>query len=122
MVALLKGKPDTVEKINALLEKNDRISITVITAYELLKGDYLSSRRQENTLDVKEAIFNLQILDLSPQACAEAAEIYSELKNAGTIIGEFDVLIAAIAKTNDEAILTYDKHFKAINELRLIKW
>ena len=122
MVSLLKGKPDTVEKINELLEKNDRISITVITAYELLKGAYLSSRRKENTLDVKEAISNLQILDLSPQAYVEAAEIYSELKNAGIIIGEFDVLIAAIAKTNDEAILTFDKHFKAINGLRLIKW
>jgi tRNA(fMet)-specific endonuclease VapC len=122
MVALLKGKPDAVEKINTLLENNERISITVITAYELLKGAYLSSRRQENTLNVKEAISNLQILDLTPQACTEAAEIYSKLKNAGKIIGEFDVLIAAIAKTNDEVILTYDKHFKAITGLRLIKW
>jgi len=64
MIALLKGKPDTVKKINELLDKNDTIAITVITVYELLKGAYLSSRRQENLLDVKKAISNIQILDL----------------------------------------------------------
>ncbi|MGD0203520.1 MAG: type II toxin-antitoxin system VapC family toxin [Candidatus Bathyarchaeia archaeon] len=120
MIALLKGKPDTVKKINELLDKNDTIAITVITVYELLKGAYLSSRRQENLLDVKKAISNIQILDLSPEACAEAAGIYCELKNAGKLISEFDILIAAIAKTNGEPILTHDQHFKAIQGLRLI--
>ena len=121
MVALLNGKPDTVKKINELQEKNDQIAITIITAYELLKGAYLSSRRKENLLNVTEAISNLQILDLSPEACIEAAEIYSELKTAGQLIGEFDILIAAIAKTNDEAILTHDQHFKSIKGLKLMK-
>ena len=122
MVALLKGTPDTVEKINELINKNDRIAITIITAYELLKGAYLSSRRQENLLDVTETISNIQVLDLSPQSCAEAAEIYCELKKTGRLISEFDILIAAIAKTNGEAILTRDQHFKSITGLNLIKW
>lgn len=120
IVALLKGKSETVAKINELQENNDNLSITIITAYELLKGAYLSAKPQENTLIVKEAIANLQVLELSPQACVEAAEIFSELKNTGKIISEFDVLIAAIAKTNNESILTYDKHFKTISGLRLI--
>jgi len=122
MVAFLKGTPDTVEKINELINKNDRIAITIITAYELLKGAYLSSRRQENLLDVTETISNIQVLDLSPQSCAEAAEIYFELKKTGRLISEFDILIAAIAKTNGEAILTRDQHFKSITGLNLIKW
>lgn len=122
MVAFLKGTPDTVEKINELVNTNDRIAITIITAYELLKGAYLSSRQQENLLDVTETISNLQILDLSPQSCAEAARIYWELKEKGRLIGEFDILIAAIAKTNCEAILTHDQHFKSVQGLQLIKW
>ena len=122
MIALLKGSPNVVEKINELLDQNDRITITIITAYELLKGAYLSSRQQENLIDVTEAISNLQVLDLSPGACEEAADIYCELKESGKLIGEFDILIAAIAKTNGEAILTHDQHFKSIRGLDLIKW
>jgi len=59
-------------------------------------------------------------MELSPEACAEAARIYCELKDSGNLIGEFDILIAAIAKTNHEPLLTYDQHFKAIDGLHLI--
>jgi tRNA(fMet)-specific endonuclease VapC len=120
MIALLKGKQDTVKKINELIERKDAITITAITVYELLKGAYLSSRRQENLLEITKAISNLQIIDLSPEACTEAARIYCELKDSGRLIGEFDILIAAIAKTTGEPILTYDQHFKAIQGLQLI--
>ena len=92
-----------------------------MTAYELLKGAYLSVRRKENLLNVKETISNLQILDLSPEACIEAAEIYSELKTAGRLTSEFDILMAAIAKANGQAILTNDRHFKSIKGLQLIE-
>lgn len=119
IVALLKGKTETLAQINTLLEKEDTLCITTITAYELLKGAYRSTKQKENTQAVKEVISNLQILDLSPQACEEAAEIYSKLENAGKIFSEFDILIAAIAKANNEAILTYDKHFKTIKGLHL---
>ena len=119
IVALLKGKTETLAQINKLLEKEDTLGITTITTYELLKGAALSAKQKENTQAVKEVMSNLQIFDLSPQACEEAAEIYSELENAGKIISEFNILIAAIAKTNNEAILTYDKHFKTIKGLHL---
>jgi tRNA(fMet)-specific endonuclease VapC len=120
IIALLKGKTETLAQINKLIEKEDTLGITTITAYELLKGAYLSTKQKENTQAVKEVISNLQIFDLSPQACEEAAQIYNELENVGKKISEFDILIAAIAKTNNEAILTYDKHFKAIKGLHLI--
>ena len=119
IVALLKGKTETLAQINKLLKKEDTLGITTITTYELLKGAALSAKQKENTQAVKEVMSNLQIFDLSPQACEEAAEIYSELENAGKIISEFNILIAAIAKTNNEAILTYDKHFKTIKGLHL---
>ena len=120
IIALLKGKQDTVKEINELIERKDTITITAITVYELLKGAYLSSRRQENLLEIKKAISNIQITDLSPEACTEAARIYCELKDSGRLIGEVDILIAAIAKTNGEALFTYDQHFKAIQGLQLI--
>ncbi len=122
MVALLKGSADEVEKVRELVNKNDPVAITIITAYELLKGANLSSKRQENLIDVRKAISNIQVLDLSPEACEEASNIYCELQKSGNLISEFDILIAAIAKTNGEAVLTRDKHFRSIRGLELTKW
>jgi tRNA(fMet)-specific endonuclease VapC len=122
MVSLLKGTPDSIKNIKALQEKNHRIAITAITAYELLKGAFLSFKQQENLSDVKKAISTIEVLDLSSEACFEAAQIYGELKKSGQLICEFDVLIAAIAKTNGEEILTYDRHFEVIPGLKLCKW
>ena len=122
MIALLKEEPDAVKKIGELTNKGAPVVTTIITAYELLKGAYLSSKRQENIAIVKEAISNIQVLDLTDEACEEAANIYSELRKHGSSIGEFDILIAAIAKTNQESILTRDKHLKCISGLNLNEW
>jgi tRNA(fMet)-specific endonuclease VapC len=122
MVSFLNGTPDAVKKIEELTNQGNMIAITTITVYELLKGAQLSSRQKENLLEVTEAISSVQILDLSNDACLEAARIYCTLKEEGKLIGEFDILIAAIAKTNGEAILTRDQHFKSVPGLILAKW
>ena len=122
LVALLKGAPDATGTIRKLEEKGDRIATTIITAYELLKGAYISSRPQENLMKVRDAISNLQVLDLSFNACEEASKIYRDLRKTGTVIGEFDVLIAAIAKTYDESIITRDEHFKLIRGTKPVRW
>jgi tRNA(fMet)-specific endonuclease VapC len=122
MVAFLNGTQDVVRKIEELINQGDTITVATITIYELLKGAQLSSRQKENLLLVTEAISSVQILDLSNDACLEAARIYCTLNEEGKLIGEFDILIAAIAKTNGEAILTRDQHFKAVPGLILTKW
>ena len=122
MVSFLNGTPEAVKKIEELTNQRDIIAITTITVYELLKGAQLSSRQKENLLEVTEAISSVQILDLSNDACLEAARIYCTLKEEGKLIGEFDILIAAIAKTNGQAILTRDQHFKSVPGLILAKW
>jgi tRNA(fMet)-specific endonuclease VapC len=122
LVALLKGALDATGTIRKLEEKGERIATTIITAYELLKGAYISSRPQENLMKVKDAISNLQVLDFSFNACEEASKIYRDLRKTGAIIGEFDILIAAIAKTYDETIITRDEHFKLIRGTKLAKW
>lgn len=121
MVAFLKGLPDAVDKIDELT-KNGNVSITTITYYELLKGASLSSMRQENLSEITKALANMVILDLSLEACAEAAEINRELKDGGCLIGEFDIIIAAIARNNHEALLTRDKHFKCAKGLEIANW
>ena len=123
IVALLKGTPDAIQKITSIEEKGESLSTTIVTVYELLKGAYLSHRREENLAKVTDSISNMQILDLTFNACQEAAKIYKELKNKGTMVGEFDILIAAITRANHEELVTRDEHFELlIPESKLQKW
>lgn len=122
LVSLLKGSPDAIEKITALQESGHKISTTIITAYELMKGAYISTRADENLMKVRESISNLRVLELSFGAAEEASRMFKELRDRGRLIGEFDVLIAGIVKFHDESLVTRDEHFKAIRGMRLISW
>jgi len=122
LVSLLKGDSDATEKIRTLEDRGEQLSTTIVTAYELLKGAYISSRSDENLVKVRDSILNLQVLDLSLVACEEAAKIYKQLKEKGELIGEFDILIAAITRSHDEMLVTRDEHFRSIKEIKIIKW
>jgi tRNA(fMet)-specific endonuclease VapC len=123
IVALLKGTPGAIQKITEVEEKGETISTTIVTVYELLKGAYLSRRFEENLAKVTDSISNMQILDLTFNVCEEAAKIYKELKNKGTMVGEFDILIAAIVRANHEEFVTRDEHFELlIPSAKLQKW
>ena len=114
LIAILKGRSEAIQKITKLEEEGDSLSTTIITAYELLKGAYLSRSSEETLAKVTDAISELQILDLTYNACEEASRIYRDLKKKGLMVGEFDILIAAIARTNDQVLVTRDEHFELI--------
>ena len=123
LIAFLKGTPDAIAKIKAEEEKGNLISTTIITSYELLKGAYLSNEPEESFAKVSDALSSIQVLDLTLHACEEASKIYLDLKNKGCMVGEFDILIAAIAKVNDECIISRDEHFKLlVPKAKLVKW
>ncbi len=122
LIALLKGETDADEAMQNLNDKGCRVATTIITAYELLRGAYISSKPKENLAEVQELLSNIEVLDLTLQACEEASKIYRDLRKAGCLIGEFDVLIAAISRTYDETILTRDEHFKLIRGIKLTDW
>ena len=121
MIPFLSGSPEEVSKVREV-SISGQVVITIITAYELLKGAQRSSKPENNLKDIKEAISKMQVLDLSQEACEEASNIFCELKKSGKMISEFDILIAAIAKTNGEDILTRDQHFKCIRGIDLMQW
>jgi len=94
----------------------------MITAYELAKGAYLSSRANENLAKINGTISSIRALDLSFGAADQAAKIYKEVRDKGRMIGEFDILTAAVVKFNDEALVTRDRHFESIRGIKLINW
>jgi tRNA(fMet)-specific endonuclease VapC len=123
LIAFLKGAPEAIQMITSLEKNGNSISTTIITAYELLKGAYLSRKCEESVTKITDALSEIQILDLTYNACEEAAKIYKDLKKEGLMVSEFDVLIASIARVYDETIISRDEHFEIlIPHQKLIKW
>ena len=122
LVALLKGVPQADDALRRFEENDEEIATTIISAYELLRGAYLSSKTEKNLAEVNELLSNVQVLDLTFQACEEAAKIYCDLRKEGCLIGEHDILIAGIAKSLAKTLVTRDTHFRLIKGLDLMKW
>jgi predicted nucleic acid-binding protein len=122
LVALLKGVSEVNEALLRLEEIDDELSTTIISAYELIRGAYVSSTPEKNLAEVQDLLSNIQILDLTLQACEEASKIYRELRKNGRLIGEHDVLIAGIVKASAGTLLTRDSHFRIVEGLDTIKW
>ncbi len=122
LIGLLKGDKEAITTISKLQRSGEILKTTIITVYELLKGAMVSSKPQENLAIVRDMLSNLSILTLSYGSCEEASKIYKNLKNRGKIMGEFDILIAAIVKNNNETLISRDRHFQLIENLNLKKW
>jgi len=122
LVGLLKGDKKATTIIGKLQSTGEPLKTTIITAYELLKGAMISTKPQENLITVRDLLSNLSILTLSYGSCEEASRIYSKLKTKGQTIGEFDILIAAIVIYNNEILISRDKHFQHIKNLKLQIW
>jgi tRNA(fMet)-specific endonuclease VapC len=121
LVALLRGDEEAKGAIAALEDQGETINTTVITAYELLKGAAASTREKSGS-DVTGLLSQLGILTLTVEACSEAAQILPALRKNGRTIGEFDILIAAIAISNREDLLTRDGHFGMVDRLHVRGW
>ena len=88
--------------------------ITEITLYEFIRG----------TKDIGEAKKALEegfiVLFHDNAVIKKASEMWVELKNAGCLLDDRDILIAAVAITNNLRLITKNtKHFKKLEKFGL---
>jgi tRNA(fMet)-specific endonuclease VapC len=123
LVALLKGDPEATKFIEKLEGEGEKIKTSAISAYELLKGALMSSKPEENLKIVGGLLSSLTVLTLNRNSSEFAARIHRDLRKAGKIIGELDILIAGICHYNDEVLVSRDGHFREIGmTLNLMPW
>lgn len=98
-----------------------------LAAPAVVLGEYLFGIRQsryraqyERWLKAHLPLFSMLPIDAA--TAGRYAEIRLELKSAGEPIPSNDVWIAALARQYDYAILTRDRHFEAVQGVRLVSW
>jgi predicted nucleic acid-binding protein len=113
LIGALRGDPSSIRAVNFYIGK-ERAATTVINSYELARGGATDEERR-----AIELLRDLVIYGIGEAEFGEAKEVYRSLRSAGTMIGELDILIAAIAISNDEILITKDKDFKRIKKCRV---
>jgi tRNA(fMet)-specific endonuclease VapC len=123
LIALLRTDLVAERKLESYIEGGERVSTTLICACELFAGAYKSRKRDLEIRKVKEFLLRMELLEFSAQACERFGRIRAELESKGTPVGDFDLMIAAIAMVHNQAVVTRDvEHFHKIPGLVVESW
>ena len=118
-VFLLRNKFNVADKINTVGIEN--CCISEITVAELLYGAACSNAPQQNMALVKNLCQALEIVPIY-----DSLEIYAaqkaELRRSGSLIDDFDLLIACGAIQNEMTLVSDNtKHFNRL-PVKLVNW
>lgn len=118
IIEALAGKIHATDVLKDINPKN--IFLCWFTIGEIYEGAYGSSNSTKRIESFRRFYRPFTILNLNEAIMENFAKIRFELRKKGTIISDFDILLAATAIHYDLTILTFNrKHFLRIPKLKL---
>jgi hypothetical protein len=118
LVDLMRRDRGALKRYAGFEQQDIALSTTVITAMELYKGAYVSGN-SNNLIKVRTILELFTLLPVDETIYEVFGRIAAGLCITGTPIGDFDEVIAAIALCNDGEIITRDRHFEKIPDLKV---
>ena len=91
----LKGKANVKAKVE-LVNRAD-LAICTITASELYFGAYNSRKIEQNLKTAEAFVRSIRLLPLRDNALQKFGQLKAQLRQAGTPVADFDLLIASVA-------------------------
>ena len=119
---LFKGHKLVNSRAAEYIREHGRLTISHISKYEILKG--LKAKKAQKQIDafIKFCALNI-VLPITDNVILKAADIYAYLKEQGALLSDADILVAAIAITNNVVLVTNNTaHFSRIEGLQLDNW
>lgn len=119
LIAYLEKNPDALEKLQQL--QNTPTCTTMINVFELYKGVYRVKEKRREELRIKEILDSLTLLALDYESAKLAGQLDATTRSNS--IGESDLLIASIALSNNQTLITRNKkHFERLQGLEVEEW
>lgn len=119
-IAIIDRHP---QALNKFTRQSYLCYIPTVVQAELYKGAYCSQKVEQN-LEILNLFSDLlEIVDFDREAALEFGKIQSELRRKGRPTGEIDALIAAVARSRKDILVTNNtRHFINIDGLQLEDW
>lgn len=110
-------------KAREVIEEAEMIILPVIVMGELLAG-FASGQREEVNVKLLNQFLELSkviFMETNLVTAQHYAQIYLQLRKAGTPIPTNDMWIAALAKQLGTGVFTYDKHFDKVEGIHIVR-
>lgn len=121
LIDLMRRDPGALAVYEAYERQGVALQTTAVTALELYKGAFLSGseHNRKKTAILLELFTVLPVDDTVYEAFGRLS---AALVRSGDAIGDFDELIAAVALSCDGEIITRDRHFSRVPNLKVIAY
>jgi predicted nucleic acid-binding protein len=120
--AYLDRHPVLQPRVDAALRCGNRFGICLPVHCEYRAGIRVSRRHRQNLARFQAALGIFRQWPTDEDTAAEFAEIFRELRSAGRMLAQFDLLIAAVARQYKLILLTADQDFQPVSRLRIENW
>jgi len=118
LLALAEDAPGIAE----VLDEAGVVAIPVVVLGEYRFGVLQSTRRRDYERWLDKSLPAYRILDISQETTRSYANLRVELKRGGTPIPSNDVWIAALCRQHGMFLVSRDRHFDRIRDLKRIVW
>ncbi|MBI4649267.1 MAG: type II toxin-antitoxin system VapC family toxin [Bacteroidia bacterium] len=112
---------DDINVVNNI-QNADSVYVPSIVIGELYYGAYNSVKQKENIEKINGFRNDASILNCDADTGNYYGKIKKGLKDKGNPIPENDIWIAALATQHDLELVSRDKHFEKIDNLKVTKW
>ena len=121
LIDLSNREEKALEKLKGIREKGDTIYTTTISIGEYYTGAYRSRDREGRVSKAREFLKAFVPLTPDHESARLWGQLAAELKS--NIIGDLDLLIASIAFSNKQTLITRNKkHFERVPGLEVEGW
>ena len=122
IVDLLKGNPEILELKNEIDKTESSISVAAPSIMEIWAGASQAKLPKKEKAKINDVLSSLTVLPLDEKSAKESGEIEAKLLKDGITIEAEDIMIAGIAVSNGEKLVTRDEHYAKIQGLKFIKY
>lgn len=110
-----RGHPSIVDLVDSARE----IYLPAVVLGELRAGFRLGNLPRQNEEQLRSFLAHpvVSIVEVDDEAASHYADLWVELRRAGTPVPTNDVWVAALALRSGSVVLTYDDHFKTMSRV-----
>ena len=118
--ALFKRDSGIISRVERATEAEFGIGLPSVG--ELWFMVYNSQRIAANAAELDRILADFRLWGYERAEAVEFGRIKAELRRTGRPIPDIDVQLAGIARINGLTLLTSDKHFEAVSDLKIENW
>lgn len=118
LIDLAAGQPDAVEQA----EQADALLGPITAIGEYLAGADQTRRGQRLARWLTDFLADVLVAGLTVATATQYATLYRSLRQAGTMIPQNDLWIAATALEHHATLMTNDQHLRNVPGLKVVAW